>query len=91
MFNFATAFPGSLSGTYESHVVRILPIDVYLEGQQRKLCVAIAYVGEPLLIFLDEPTSGVDAYARRQVWALCRKLQLGRVVIYRIFMDYIFH
>jgi len=34
-------------------------------GQKRRLCVAIAFVGDSKLIFLDEPTSGVDTSARR--------------------------
>ena len=34
-------------------------------GQKRKLSVGIALIGDPKLIFLDEPTAGVDPYSRR--------------------------
>jgi ABC-type branched-subunit amino acid transport system ATPase component len=34
-------------------------------GQRRKLSVAIAFLGRPSVVFLDEPTSGMDPYSRR--------------------------
>lgn len=34
-------------------------------GQRRKLSVAIAFLGSPAVVFLDEPTSGMDPYSRR--------------------------
>ncbi len=34
-------------------------------GQRRKLSVAIAFLGNPSIVFLDEPTSGMDPYSRR--------------------------
>lgn len=34
-------------------------------GQRRKLSVAIAFMGSPAVVFLDEPTSGMDPYSRR--------------------------
>ena len=37
-------------------------------GQKRRLSVAMAFVGGSKLIFLDEPTSGMDTTARRFVW-----------------------
>ena len=36
-------------------------------GQRRKLSVAIAFLGSPSVVFLDEPTSGMDPYSRRYV------------------------
>ena len=36
-------------------------------GQKRKLSVALAFLGSPDLVFLDEPTSGMDPYSRRSV------------------------
>ena len=36
-------------------------------GQRRKLSVAIAFLGSPAVVFLDEPTSGMDPYSRRLV------------------------
>ena len=37
-------------------------------GNKRKLCVAIAMIGNPCLQFFDEPSSGVDPIARRFLW-----------------------
>lgn len=34
-------------------------------GQRRKLSVCIAFLGDPAVVFLDEPTSGMDPYSRR--------------------------
>jgi ABC-2 type transport system ATP-binding protein len=43
-------------------------------GQRRRLDVAIGVVGRPRLLFLDEPTTGLDPQARRQFWELIRSL-----------------
>ena len=39
-------------------------------GQRRRLSVAMAFIGGSKIIVLDEPTSGVDPFARRQIWRL---------------------
>ena len=50
-------------------------------GQQRRLDVALALVGDPDLLFLDEPTTGFDPAARRQAWSLVESLKpLGKTV-----------
>ena len=51
-------------------------------GQRRRLDLALALVGDPELIFLDEPTTGFDPAARRTAWGVIRKLkELGKTVL----------
>ncbi|XP_073427516.1 retinal-specific phospholipid-transporting ATPase ABCA4 [Dendrobates tinctorius] len=50
-------------------------------GMQRKLSVAMAFVGESKVVVLDEPTSGVDPYSRRSIWDLLLKYRSGRTII----------
>ncbi|XP_026071559.1 ATP-binding cassette sub-family A member 1 [Carassius auratus] len=50
-------------------------------GMQRKLSVAIAFVGGSNVVILDEPTAGVDPYARRGIWELLLKYKTGRTII----------
>uniref|UniRef100_A0A8C2X320 P-type phospholipid transporter n=1 Tax=Cyclopterus lumpus TaxID=8103 RepID=A0A8C2X320_CYCLU len=50
-------------------------------GMQRKLSVAIAFVGGSKVVILDEPTAGVDPYARRGIWELLLKYKQGRTII----------
>ncbi len=51
-------------------------------GQKQRLAVACALVGDPQLLFLDEPTTGLDPQSRRQLWEIIRELRgRGRTVL----------
>ena len=50
-------------------------------GQKRRLALAVALVGNPTLVFLDEPTSGMDPQARLATWEIIRELKLGGATI----------
>jgi ABC-2 type transport system ATP-binding protein len=58
-------------------------------GQQQRLALAMAVVGRPELVFLDEPTAGLDPQARRSTWELVRELRADGVstVLTTHFMD----
>ena len=49
-------------------------------GWKRKLSIAMAIIGEPELLFLDEPTLGLDVLARRELWRSISKLK-GKITI----------
>ena len=50
-------------------------------GQQRRLALALAVVGRPELVFLDEPTAGLDPQARHATWDLVRELRADGVTV----------
>ncbi|MCB5166831.1 ABC transporter ATP-binding protein [Streptomyces bambusae] len=50
-------------------------------GQQQRLALAMAVVGRPELVFLDEPTAGLDPQARRATWELVRELRADGVAV----------
>ncbi|CAH0713455.1 unnamed protein product, partial [Brenthis ino] len=57
-------------------------------GQKRKLSIAIAFIGDPKIIILDEPTAGVDPVSRRQTWRILQRARRGRVLLLTThFMD----
>jgi len=57
-------------------------------GQKRKLSLAMALLGNSRIVFLDEPTSGMDPYSRRFTWNLLQNNRAGRVIILTThFMD----
>ena len=49
-------------------------------GWQRRVSIAMALISEPKILFLDEPTLGVDVIARRELWAVIRSLK-GKVTM----------
>jgi ABC-2 type transport system ATP-binding protein len=58
-------------------------------GQKQRLAVACALVGSPELLFLDEPTTGLDPQSRRQLWALLERFRRdgGTVLLTTHYMD----
>lgn len=50
-------------------------------GMKRKLSIAIAFVGNSTTVILDEPTAGVDPFARRAIWDLILKYKVGRTIV----------
>ncbi|XP_033223873.1 phospholipid-transporting ATPase ABCA1 isoform X3 [Belonocnema kinseyi] len=50
-------------------------------GTKRRLCVALAFLGSPKLVILDEPGAGVDPAARRRIWRLIDQHRIGRTVL----------
>ncbi|KAM3955750.1 cholesterol transporter ABCA5-like, partial [Aphomia sociella] len=57
-------------------------------GQKRKLSIAIAFIGDPKIIILDEPTAGVDPVSRRQTWRILQRAKRGKVLLLTThFMD----
>ncbi|HZJ05739.1 MAG TPA: ATP-binding cassette domain-containing protein [Nocardioidaceae bacterium] len=58
------------------------PASSYSGGMRRRLDLAMTLVGEPRVIFLDEPTTGLDPRARRAMWAVIRDLVADGVTIF---------
>ena len=50
-------------------------------GMKRRLSLAISAIGNPKVIFLDEPTTGLDPKVRQQIWELIEKLKKGKSII----------
>ncbi len=50
-------------------------------GEKRKLSVALAYVGNSKIIFLDEPSSGFDSVSRRDLWDMLKNYKAGKIII----------
>ncbi|MEO5723781.1 MAG: ABC transporter ATP-binding protein [Ilumatobacteraceae bacterium] len=85
--HFATFYPAPMS---VDHVIGMVGLDAKRKarwntlsgGQKRRLDLAVGLIGDPELIFLDEPTTGFDPGARRQAWDVVRQLtSLGKTVV----------
>jgi ABC-2 type transport system ATP-binding protein len=57
-------------------------VATYSGGMQRRLDLAMTLVGEPRIIFLDEPTAGLDPRSRRTMWQIIRELVASGVTIF---------
>jgi ABC-2 type transport system ATP-binding protein len=58
------------------------PVAMYSGGMQRRLDLAMTLVGDPRIIFLDEPTAGLDPRSRRTMWQIVRSLVASGVTIF---------
>ncbi|GAA3434143.1 daunorubicin resistance protein DrrA family ABC transporter ATP-binding protein [Kutzneria kofuensis] len=58
------------------------PASTYSGGMRRKLDLAMTLVGDPRIIFLDEPTTGLDPRSRRTMWSIIRELVADGVTVF---------
>ncbi|WP_435852353.1 ATP-binding cassette domain-containing protein [Streptomyces massasporeus] len=58
------------------------PASTYSGGMKRRLDIAMTLVGDPRIIFLDEPTTGLDPRARHNMWQIIRDLVTGGVTVF---------
>ncbi|HWS32640.1 MAG TPA: ATP-binding cassette domain-containing protein [Actinoplanes sp.] len=58
------------------------PVSTYSGGMTRRLDLAMTLVGDPRVIFLDEPTTGLDPRSRRDMWQIVRELVAGGVTVF---------
>ncbi len=58
------------------------PVSTYSGGMRRRLDLAMTLVGDPAVIFLDEPTTGLDPRSRRTMWEIIRELVADGVTIF---------
>ena len=61
--------------------VKDKPIRTYSGGMKRRLSMVIATIGDPKIVILDEPTTGMDPVNRRYVWQFIEKFKENRVII----------
>jgi ABC-2 type transport system ATP-binding protein len=57
-------------------------VAIYSGGMKRRLDLAMTLVGDPRIVFLDEPTAGLDPRSRRTMWQVIRELVAGGVTIF---------
>ncbi|KAF8929073.1 hypothetical protein BGZ58_009176 [Dissophora ornata] len=50
-------------------------------GMKRKLSVALAFLGDPKVVLLDEPTTGMDIFSKKQIWQLMQDSKAGRAIL----------
>lgn len=89
LFARIKGIPEAIMSTYvESMITRIglseyanKPCSTYSGGNKRKLSVGIALIGDPEIVFLDEPSTGMDPNSRRFMWNVITSAMKGRAVI----------
>ncbi|KAK9090668.1 hypothetical protein Sjap_023845 [Stephania japonica] len=80
--------PGSIELVVENSLAEVkltsaakVRVGRYSGGMKRRLSVAIALIGNPKLVFLDEPTTGMDPITRRHVWDIIENAKKERAII----------
>ncbi|KAL2340805.1 hypothetical protein Fmac_008745 [Flemingia macrophylla] len=80
--------PASIKSITQSSLAEVRLTDAakvravsYSGGMKRRLSVAIALIGDPKLVILDEPTTGMDPITRRHVWDIIENAKRGRAII----------
>ena len=89
---FWARFRGVQRNQLDAHVRQTLA-DISLEGKgnvlaatfsggmKRRLSVGMSAMGHPKVIFLDEPTTGLDPLSRRRIWKMIERLKVGRIIV----------
>ncbi|XAR65461.1 hypothetical protein NMG60_11009599 [Bertholletia excelsa] len=80
--------PSSIESVAEKSLAEVrlteaakITVGSYSGGMKRRLSVAISLIGDPKLVILDEPTTGMDPIARRHVWDIIEDAKKGRAII----------
>jgi len=73
---------GRLLDRFELGEAARKPASTYSGGMRRKLDLAMTLVGDPRIIFLDEPTTGLDPRSRRTMWEIIRELVADGVTVF---------
>jgi ABC-2 type transport system ATP-binding protein len=73
---------GELLRRFELTDAAAKPVTTYSGGMRRRLDLAMTLVGRPSVIFLDEPTTGLDPRSRRTMWEIIRELVADGVTIF---------
>ena len=81
--------PDELIGFVQLEEKRATQVRNLSGGQKQRLSVACALAGSPELLFLDEPTTGLDPQSRRQLWDVCEAFRAagGTILLTTHFMD----
>ncbi|GAA0899449.1 hypothetical protein GCM10009558_089160 [Virgisporangium aurantiacum] len=74
--------PAELLDQFDLADAATKPVSTYSGGMRRRLDLAMTLVGTPEVIFLDEPTTGLDPRSRRGMWQIVRDLVAGGVTIF---------
>jgi ABC-2 type transport system ATP-binding protein len=80
-FYRAGADPEALLERFDLRAKADAPVDSLSGGQRQRLALALAFVNRPELVFLDEPTTGLDPQAKRNLWDLVLELNKSGMTI----------